>query len=196
MNLKKAGAIVFLIALVGMGTGSILYTMYRLRHNQEYLEKSPPEKVEKAQGQTITLTESKEGKRKWVLQMKSISYSKDKNVAFLQGVKGLVYGDTQKVLVRFEAPTGEFHKHQNRIYLTKGVKMVSPQSDVTLQAPQMEWSADTDMVVAQGGVKMTKEGFGSTRAQTAEFAMDFSHIRFSGKTASIIGSTPKTGVQP
>jgi LPS export ABC transporter protein LptC len=195
MKPKKLGIAIFLVAIVGLGLGSIFYTMYRLRNHQEFLSDYSPriEQIEKAKGETITLTETTEGSRKWVLKMKEMKYSKDKSSAVLTGIQGIVYGDSQKVLAIFEAPNGEFFKNDNRVILTEGVKMISPSTKVRIQAPKMDWSSKTGVVIATGGVVMAKEGFGSSRAQRAEFAMDFSRIQFSGNTASVIGGHPKTG---
>lgn len=195
MKLKKLGIIVFLGLVVSAAVGSIFYTMYRLQDHQEFLGDYSAEvdKIEKAQGKTITLTETKAGKRKWVLKMKEIKYSKDNRVATLKSVKGLVYSDKQKVLFAFTSPSGKYFKKNNQIVLNKGAKVISPTAQIVLTAPLIDWSAQSDMVKASGGVKMAKKGFGISQAKEALFAMDFSKVQFQGNAVSVIGSHSNTG---
>lgn len=184
-----------LVLIVGLGAGSLIYTWYRLKDNQEFFSDDDPmiDRIEKAKGETITLTETKDGNRKWVLKMKTIRYSKNNSVGDLDDVKGMVYGDNQKVLFMFEAPKGKYYKDDNRIVLTNGARMLSPSTKVLIEAKHMDWSADQKNVVASGGVEMKKKDFGMTRARKAEFAMDFSHIRFTGNATTVIGGHPNTG---
>lgn len=189
MKIHKVSIATFLVFLAVAGGGSLLYTVYRLRNHPEYLSDTAAQiqRIEKAQGQTITLTETKAGQRKWVLKMKEIKYSKDNSIAELIGVEGLLYGDKQDVMFTFQAPTGEYYKENNRVILHKGVTMVSPSAKVMLKAPDMDWSSNSDVITATGGVQMQKEGFGTSQAQKAVFAMDFSKIEFSGGALSNIG---------
>lgn len=186
MTPRKIGIIVFLVLLVGGGAGSILYTMWRLQGHSEYLTDKGPRapKTEKADGQNITLTETQNGVRKWELNVSKIHYNKDSSVGELTGVSGQVFGQEQKVLFTFSAPKGTFYKANSRIDLTDGASMKAPASNIEMHAPKMSWSAQSNDVVAEGGVKMAKKGLGSTYADSAKFAMDFSQIAFHGHTRS------------
>jgi LPS export ABC transporter protein LptC len=188
---QRIGVTAFLIFLVGIGAGAMLYTSYRLRDQQDLLNEgaTPKTQYEKAQGNTITLTETRQGHRKWVLQMKELKYAKDNNAAKLTDIQGLVYGDKDDILFRFKAPTGEYLKDKGRIMLSKGAEAVSPSANVIITAPQMDWSSGNGMVNASGGVKMVKKDFGTSQSEKATFAMNFSKIQFLGNASTTIGSS-------
>ncbi len=196
MKLKNLGVFLFIALLVLAGSSAMLYTHFRLKA-QQTSEFSPDiKKIERAKGETITLTETQNGNRKWVLKMNEVKYSKDNNTAHMSKVQGLVYGDkkgdTQEVLFTFEAPAGTYFKDKNHVYLTDGAKMVSPSAKIIIMAPNMDWSSQTNTVNASGGVKMRKEHFGESSANKAVFAMDFSKIQFLGQATSVLGSPPNT----
>ncbi len=195
MTLKHFGVVSFLLGITVLGAGSIWYTAYRLRNHREFIDNNMPtaKQIERAKGETITLTETQNGNRKWVLKMKELKYAKNNNVAQMIGVQGLVYGKKQDVLFTFTAPTGTYSKDSNQVSLTNGAKMVSPSAKVLISAPQMVWSSKNDEVKASGGVHMLKDGFGESSAQKAVFSMDFSKIQFIGDATSIIGGHPNAG---
>lgn len=195
MKFQKLGVALFLLLIVTAGLASIVYTNIRLRHHPEYLSGtvSRHDQPEKAHGQIITLTETQAGMRKWVLIMKEIKYNKDNNTAKLIDIHGQVYGDKQDVQFTFAAPSGVYVKDARRITLTDGATMFSPSAKVTIRSPQMVWSSSVGKVHATGGVNMTKEGVGTTHANTAVFSTDFSQIRFIGDAKSIMGSPSTTG---
>jgi hypothetical protein len=168
----------------------MLSTMVRLQQHPEFLADTPPPatEIEKAQGQTITLTETQNGLRKWVLKMQAIDYGHDNRMARLTSVVGLVYGDQGDPMFTFKAPSGWYWKENSRIRLEGGASLFSPTTRITLNAPVMDWSASGQSVTATGGVRMTKPDFGVTQAHEAILAMDFSRIQFSGKTTSVIGN--------
>jgi LPS export ABC transporter protein LptC len=139
---KHLGVGLFLALIISAGLGSMWYTMHRLKNDKEFVSSYDQEieRIEKAKGKTITLTETKAGHRKWVLKMKSIEYNKDNSLATLKDIKGLVYGDKQKVLITVVAPNGEYRKDTNQIMLKDGVKMLSPATEMSITADRMEWS--------------------------------------------------------
>ncbi len=186
MNPKKFAIIIFLVIIVAAGSGSFLYTMYRLRNHQEFLtEEAEIKQIENAEGEKITLTETKNGKRNWVIKMDRIKYNKDKSIGDLTGVKGLIYDDKQDVLFIFTAPEGKYYRAKGRIDLTKGAKMRSPEAKITITAPEMIWSLTNADVLAKGGVKMVRKGAGYSQGDEAHFNMDFSEIDFRGKVTSV-----------
>lgn len=197
MTFKKLGILFILLLIIATGLGSILYTTYRLRDHEEFLSDYTPQikQIERAKGKTITLTETKDGHRRWVLKMKEIRYSKDNSAAQLIDVKGLVYGDKQEILFAFNAPAGKFFKESNRVILSNGAQIISPSAKVVIKANQMDWSSRKGSILAKGGVRMKKANFGISQAEAAVFAMDFSKIEFKGKVVSVIGSHPNTGDQ-
>lgn len=191
MNPKKLAIIFFLGIIIAAGAGSIFYTMFRLRNHQEFLSsdyKPEVEQIEKAKGQTITLTETEGGRRKWVLKMKEIKYSKDNSLAQLIEINGLVYGDNNAILFAFNAPEGQYHKEKNQILLHKGAKMISPEAKIKIQAKEMSWSSKGKQIQASGNIQMEKSGFASSKAQHAIIAMDFSKIQLSGGVTSTLGN--------
>ncbi len=192
---KKTGLAIILFLIVTIGASSMIYTMYRLRHHQEFLSDTAPtvQQVEKAKGETITLTETQGGQAKWVLKMKESKFSRAYSIANLKDIKGMVYGGEKKVLFTFAAPKGTYYKKDNRITLEDGARMTSPTAKVTIHAPHMDWSSEDNRVSASGGVKMMKQDFGVSSAEKAMFALDFSKIEFSGGAKSVIGGHPNTG---
>jgi len=187
---QRIGVTAFLIFLVAIGTGAMLYTAYRLRDQKDLLTDGvePKAQPEKAQGNTITLTETRQGHRKWVLQMKELKYAKNNNLAKLTDIQGTVYGDKDDVLFSFKAPTGQYLKDKGEITLKQGAEAVSPSANVVITAPQMNWCSGKGMVNASGGVKMVKKDFGTSQSEKAMFAMDFSKIQFLGNASTTIGS--------
>lgn len=196
MNPKRTGITIFLILITVIGAGSLLYTMLRLRQHPEFIgdDADRIRQIEKAKGETITLTETQDGHRKWVLKMKELKYSKDNSRGQLKGVQGLVYDDNQKVLFIFNAPSGTYYKDTNRVILMQG-SMTAPLAKVTITAPRLDWSAQGKMIEASGGVRMIKQDVGVTQAESAKFAMDFSKIQFTGNATSVLGGSSKHGSQ-
>lgn len=183
---KRPLVIGALLTIVALGVGAILYTQYQLKLSRENARREALARVEKAQGQSITLTETQNGHKKWVLKVKQIQYSKDNNIANMQGVLGLVYGDDQDILFGFDAPAGVYDRNKKSIALTSGASLVSPKANLTMTAPQISWSDVTHQISANGGVEMKKKGFGITRASSANVSMDFSHIEFHGSARTAI----------
>lgn len=195
MKPKKFGIALFLLALISIGIGSMMYTKYRLKGHQEFISDYAPvvERIEKAKGKTITLTETKNGHRKWVLKMKEIKYSKDNSIANLTDVKGLVYDEKQAIMFTFEAPAGQYFKDKSRILLNDGARMISPSAEVVIISPNMDWSSESNLITATGGVQMKKKNFGISKAEKATLSTDFSHIQFSGHATSVLGAHTNTG---
>jgi len=193
MRLQKLGIVFVLLLIAAAGTGAFFYTQYQLRGHQEYLTRRPPsaKDIENAKGQMLTLTESHGGERKWVLKVKQLQYGGSNNVAQLTQVQGVMYDDKQKVQFTFDSPSGTFYKSDSRFILTQGVRMFSPDVKVLIASPQMEWSSKASVITATGGVMMSKEDFGTSKADKALFSMDFTKIQFVGGATSVIGGQDK-----
>jgi LPS export ABC transporter protein LptC len=184
-----------LALLLLAGGGAIFYASFKLMNHPEYLNgKNPENKPENAIGQAITLTETKNGNRKWVMKIQDLHYAKATHMGLMKGVEGLVYDDKNEVMFTFTAPEGVYDKVNSMVSLDKGAKIISPKTQASITAPKMKWSSSSDIVEATGGVKMDKQQFGVSQADQAYFAMDFSRIEFRGHLHSSIGGTTPSNV--
>lgn len=189
MNVQRLGIGIFLTCLIGFAAFSIIYAVIRLQSHQEFVSGDYAKKdhTEKTEGHDISLTESKNGRRKWMINVKHIRYNATNTAANMEGIEGTLYSDAGEVMLTFKSPEGYYDKAKNRFDLNKEVIIESPKSGIKMFAPQMVWTSTANQIEAKGGVKMSKEGFGSSQAQRAAFALDMSRVELSGGTSSVFG---------
>ncbi|MCA9798921.1 MAG: LPS export ABC transporter periplasmic protein LptC [Cyanobacteria bacterium HKST-UBA04] len=197
LNVQQLGFATFLLFLAGFVLASIGYSIIRLNAHPELLEETHTltDVAEQTSGDLISLTETRNGKPKWIIKVKSIQYNSENTQAAMEMVTGTIYNEEGGVLLNFIAPKGRFYKENSRIELTKTVELQSPSAQITMKAPFMTWSSLKDEIEASGGIVFSKQDFGRTLANKAVFAMDFSAIELYGNVQTWLGNTASAGSQ-
>lgn len=190
-SIQRYSVMLFIAFIVGFALLSLLYAMFRLHNHQEFVtgQYNQKQKAENTQGVNITLTETKEGIRKWQMKVKKLKYNGANTIAQMNHIEGTVFNDKGEPLFHFDAPKGTFFKKDGQVVLDQSVHLHAPTSKIDIQAPHMEWSSQSNEILAKGGIALSKADFGTTKANQAKFKMDLSEIQLSGNVVSNIGNT-------
>ncbi|MCE3235053.1 MAG: hypothetical protein K0Q50_1233 [Vampirovibrio sp.] len=144
-------------------------------------------------GKNVSFTVTEGETKKWKLDAAHAIYNESHTQADLTDVKGEFYNAKGEPVLSFTAPKGQYTNKNNAVTLSGGVlaKSVKDTSSGgkggTMKAPQMVWSAKTDLVTATGGTELTFPE-GKSTAQTCKFTLDFSNIELEGNVSSTIMS--------
>lgn len=179
-----------LVLIVGGVIFSIIYSNQQMSEwqsqRQAGQQENPDGKLaDDVVGEGVSFTITEGDKKRWELKVNQTVYDQDQEWARLKKVSGLFYGDDGEVVAEFESPTGDFNQKKKKIILKDGVVVHSvpkKKSDPVsvLKAPEVTWGSDMDFVLADGGIRLTTEGFGESKARRCKFSMDFTDIRLEG----------------
>ncbi|MCA9788190.1 MAG: hypothetical protein KC462_00380, partial [Cyanobacteria bacterium HKST-UBA05] len=83
LNVQQLGFATFLLFLAGFVLASIGYSIIRLNAHPELLEETHTltDVAEQTSGDLISLTETRNGKPKWIIKVKSIQYNSENTQA-------------------------------------------------------------------------------------------------------------------
>ena len=86
----------------------------------------------------------------------------------------------------FSAPRGKYINKGNGIKLIGGVTLENTEMQASLNAPTVTWSSKSKEIVAEGGVTINFEEFGSSYCDRSRFSPDFENIALEGNATSKI----------
>lgn len=181
------------LALLLVGGGLAIWNAER-----KVADAPPPQEETTAEqpsmiGKNVSFTVTEGETKKWKLDAAHAVYNESHTQADLTEVKGEFYNEKGEPVLTFTAPKGQYINKNNAVTLSGGVvaKSVKDSSSGgkggTMIAPQMVWSAKTDVVTATGGTELTFPE-GKSTAQTCKFTLDFSNIALEGGVSSTITS--------
>lgn len=140
--------------------------------------------TETARAKSLHIVETEEGKKVWELTADNAIYS-SKN-ASLTNVKGKFFDENDKVLLTFKAPVGSYVEAKHQLSLDKGALVLHPDKNISIASKTMSWSNNSKDIIAEGKVKIVKQGFGTSYGDKTTFSVDFSKISIEGNTYSEI----------
>lgn len=166
--------------------------------NRKAADAPPPQEETTAEqpsmiGKNVSFTVTEGETKKWKLEASKAIYNESHSQADLTDVKGEFYNEKGEPVLSFTAPKGKYLSKDNAVTLSGGVVAKSTKETSnggkggTMTAPQMVWSAKTDVVTATGGTELTFPE-GKSTAQTCKFTLDFSNIVLEGGVSSTITS--------
>lgn len=135
---------------------------------------------EQAQAGHIVITETQNGQKQWVIETEKADYNPKKAYSNLEVVKGHVYSPNGDVQFDFKAAKARYYKTEKRMELYGGTQLDSPKGKVSISAGQINWSSQSDMMSAGGGVVLNKPGKAQSQSSSAVFSKDFSYMAFTG----------------
>ena len=141
---------------------------------------------EQAQAGKIVITETQNGKKQWVIETEKADYNPKKTYSNLEVVKGQVYDPNGEIQFDFRSAKARYYKAEKRMELYGGIHLDSPKSKVSVMAGQLNWSSQSDMMTASGGVVLNKPGKAQSQSSSAVFSKDFSYMAFTGGVSTQI----------
>lgn len=183
---QKILLILAFCVIIGGGAAAIFYAREQTQ-DAPIVEQTPLEQNAgdpKVVGENVSFTITEADHKRWEILAQKAYYYPDRKGAKLQGMTGKLFGDSGEATATFTAPTGELNQEIKSILLTGGVTVQSTDGESTLQAPLMKWSPSSKNVEAEGGIHLTKKGFGKSTADKCLFSMDFSFIALEGNAQS------------
>lgn len=127
---------------------------------------APPEVAPRAV-QNANLTETKNGKTSWELQVNTLTYDVKKEGATMEGIQGKFYAEDGTIMT-VTADTGTVNMQTKNVVLTKNPKGITSDNG-TLTADKVTWLNDKRQVLAEGNVHITKD---DTVATSQKATMD------------------------
>ncbi|WP_013321454.1 LPS export ABC transporter periplasmic protein LptC [Gloeothece verrucosa] len=87
-----------------------------------------------------------EGKRLWKIQVKKATYSKDREVARLDKIKGNIY-QNGKIVLYISADKGEVYKDGEEIFLKQNIIATDPRNGAIIRSQEVEWRPKNSLLI-------------------------------------------------
>lgn len=133
---------------------------------------------------SMILTESKEGQKSWEIFGETGEYSSDHKIAILYNVIGNFYKDN-KVNMSFQSSKGTYNEDTRNIDLYDNTYVVL-ENDITVTADHVTYFSDTKTIIADGHVKINKQGSFIATANELTVNSNFTVFKIKGNTISRI----------
>lgn len=183
MSPKIIVTAVLLLLLAGGGSAIYMATQQTQKALEAETQTVSPEDEAnpKVVGENVTFTITEGEVKRWEIKVKKAFYFPDHSGADLLDVYGHLFDDDGEITATFTAPKGVFDQKSQGIDLSGGV-VVNGGGDepATLKAPHLTWSPKKEKISADGGVELTRQGFGVSRADRCQFSMDFDFVALEG----------------
>jgi LPS export ABC transporter protein LptC len=108
----------------------------------------------------------RDGKKRWSLLARRVTYSKDRKVATASNLSGKLYNEGEYAYDA-KAKEGVLSQNGDRIVLTGEIEVVDRQDGTVFSADEVEWLPDDDRMIFTGNVKAVHED-GTLTAQAGE----------------------------
>ncbi|ACK68567.1 protein of unknown function DUF1239 [Gloeothece citriformis PCC 7424] len=156
-----------------------------------------------------------EGQTLWKIQVKKAVYSRDKEVAKLEKVKGNIYHDG-KIVLYISADKGEIYKEGEEIFLKDNIVATDPRNGAVIRSQEVEWRPKDNLLIVRKELKgnhaqleaSAKEGTYQTTEQKLELKGDIlatarepklqlkaQHLTWTIPTQKIISNQPLQGIR-
>lgn len=93
-----------------------------------------------------------EGKSLWKIQVKKALYSRDKEIAQLEKVKGNIYQDG-KIVLYISADKGEVYKDGEEIFLKENIIATDPRNGAVIRSQEVEWRPKDSLLIVRKDLK-------------------------------------------
>ena len=133
---------------------------------------------------SMILTESKEGQKSWEIFGETGEYSSDHKIATLYNVIGNFYKDN-KVNMSFQSSKGTYNEDTRNIDLYDNTYVVL-ENDITVTADHVTYFSDTKTIIADGHVKINRQGSFIATAGELTVNSNFTVFKIKGHTISRI----------
>lgn len=131
---------------------------------------------------SIILTETKNDKKYWELYGEKGYYNSDNKVALLENVTGNFYKDNE-VSMSFESSKGTYNEVKKQIILYEDTHIVL-KDGTSLYTDRLIWSGTDKDVIAEGNVKIQRNGDLYATAEKAVISADYSKFKIKGKSVT------------
>lgn len=135
---------------------------------------------EHAEAGETTLTETKNGKRLWVIKTQKVDYDAKQAFSNMEKLTGEIFDPSEQVSFEFSADKGKYYKANSRLELLGNIKFSSPKGKFNLTAGSLNWQSGVDRMTASGGVVLNKGGKARSSAGSITFTQDLDYIELSG----------------
>lgn len=130
------------------------------------------------------LQREKDGKKLWQFTVEEVVNDKQKNTAYLKGIKGMVYRSDGSYL-EITAEKGYAEINKNDFALEGNVKAVL-NTGGELYADKIVWNQSQELITGEGHVKMLKDEWTAT-ADKAMTTSAFESIKLKGNAKVVKG---------
>lgn len=131
----------------------------------------------------IILTETKDEKKYWELYGETGNYDSKNGIALLNNVIGNFYDDENKVSMSFESSKGTYNENKSQIILYEDTFIVLKDL-TTLRANKLVWSGKDNPIIAEGGVRITRNDEFLATASKVEISPDYDKFKIVGNAVS------------
>lgn len=123
------------------------------------------------------LQREKDGKKLWEFTVEEVVNDKEKNIAYLKGIKGKIYRSDGS-FIDVAADKGFAGIKSNDFTLEGNIKAVL-NTGGELYADKITWNQNKDLITATGHFKLHKDAYTAT-SDSAETTSAFKHVKLKG----------------
>ncbi len=184
LSKKQKAYIGALVAIIGLLAWAFISAGV-ITHNFNRSQLQTDQDRQEALIHGIILTETKDEKKYWEIYGETGNYDSKNGIAMLDNVIGNFYDDDNQVSMSFESSKGTYNENKKQIILYEDTFIVLKDL-TTLKANKLVWSGRDIPVIAEGNVRITRQGQFLATAAKVEISPDYDKFKITGNTVSKI----------
>lgn len=159
-----------------------------ITHNFNRSQLSTDQDRQEAQINGIILTETKDDKKYWEIYGETGTYDSTNGVALLDNCIGNFYDDNNQVSMSFESSKGTYNSKKTQIIMYNDTRIVI-KDGTSLEADRLTWTGRDNPVIANGHIKITRNGQLLATADEVIISSDYERFKIIGHTVSKLYDT-------